>query len=265
MNTKAMLLVEDDRQDEKLTLRALRRVSLADNVTVVRDGQQALDYLFCRGEFAQREGTELPAVVLLDIGLPRLSGLEVLKSIRTDPRTAVLPVVVHTSSDDEGDKRDSYREGANSFIRKAVDSTSFAVTVALIGQYWLSANDPPELNQTGETLGCTLTAAPASSSVPACPKDSGEEKLPNVEQLAALADLAGKWHSNGLLSDSQLSAARSVEFLTLYLINHGNSYSLPAGLTESTWNLACNLCTRLETFAKAGCRCPFGLSDPCHG
>lgn len=143
MNTKSILLVEDNAQDEMLTLRALRKVNVANRVEVVRDGQQALDYLFREGEFKDRQGADLPAVVLLDIGLPRLTGLEVLERLRTDPRTALLPVVILTSSDEERDRLKSYEIGANSFVRKPVDFAEFAETVARLGVYWLATNEPP--------------------------------------------------------------------------------------------------------------------------
>jgi CheY-like chemotaxis protein len=143
MNEKTILLVEDNLQDEMLTLRALARANLANRVDVVRDGQQALDYLFQEGDFAIRAGPDLPAVVLLDIGLPRLSGLEVLERLRADPRTALLPVVILTSSDEEQDRLKSYERRANSFVRKPVDFAEFAETVARLGVYWLATNEPP--------------------------------------------------------------------------------------------------------------------------
>ena len=143
MNNKTILLVEDNLQDEMLTLRALRKANLANQVDVARDGQQALDYLFREGEFAGREGFALPTVVLLDIGLPRLSGLEVLERLRADARTAVLPVVILTSSDEERDRLESYEIGCNSFVRKPVDFAEFAETVARLGVYWLATNEPP--------------------------------------------------------------------------------------------------------------------------
>jgi len=145
MNEKPLLLVEDNPQDEMLTLRALRKTGVANRIDVARDGQQALDYLFREGEFAGRDGPAMPAVVLLDIGLPRLSGLEVLERLRADPRTALLPVVILTSSDEERDRLRSYQQGANSFVRKPLDFAEFAETVARLGVYWLAANQgPPE-------------------------------------------------------------------------------------------------------------------------
>jgi CheY-like chemotaxis protein len=144
MNNKCILLVEDNHQDEKLILRALRKANLANQVDVVRDGQQALDYLFREGEFAAREDDDLPTVTLLDIGLPRVSGLEVLKRLRGDPRTHLLPVVILTSSDEERDRLASYTGGANSFVRKPLDFAEFAETVARLGIYWLAVNRPPQ-------------------------------------------------------------------------------------------------------------------------
>lgn len=143
MQTKTILLVEDNSQDEMLTLRALRRANLANQIDVVRDGQQALDYLFREGEFAGLEAPCLPTIVLLDIGLPRLSGLEVLERIRADVRTELLPVVILTSSDEEYDRLKSYENHANSFVRKPVDFTEFAETVVRLGVYWLATNEPP--------------------------------------------------------------------------------------------------------------------------
>jgi CheY-like chemotaxis protein len=142
---KSILLVEDNPQDEMLTLRALRLANLVNHVDVVRDGQQALDYLFRVGEYANREGPLLPAVVLLDISLPRLNGLEVLERIRADVSTALLPVVILTSSDDERDRLKSYENGCNSFVRKPVEFAEFAETVARLGIYWLATNEPPHL------------------------------------------------------------------------------------------------------------------------
>jgi len=143
-NIKNILLVEDNAQDEMLTLRALRKVNLANQVDVARDGQQALDYLFREGEFAGRPGADLPAVVLLDIKLPRVSGLDVLKKLRADPRTHLLPVAILTSSDEERDRLQSYQNGANSFVRKPLDFAEFAETVARMGIYWLAVNEPPQ-------------------------------------------------------------------------------------------------------------------------
>ncbi|MBI5556144.1 MAG: response regulator [Deltaproteobacteria bacterium] len=142
MTIKTILLVEDNPQDEMLTLRALRKANLANRIDVARDGQQALDYLWRQGDFARREGPDLPAVVLLDIGLPRLSGLEVLAHLRADERTALLPVVILTSSDMEQDRLVSYASGCNSFVRKPVNFVEFVETVSRLGIYWLAINEP---------------------------------------------------------------------------------------------------------------------------
>ena len=142
MKTRTMLLVEDNQQDELLTLRALRKVNLANHVEVVRDGQQAMDFLFGEGEFTHRAAPEPPAVVLLDINLPRLSGLEVLNRIRRDPRTRLVPVVILTSSDEERDRLRCYEGGCNSFVRKPLEFNEFAQTVASLGIYWAMTNQP---------------------------------------------------------------------------------------------------------------------------
>jgi CheY-like chemotaxis protein len=134
MTPKPILLVEDNPQDEKLTLRALAKVNLANRVRVARDGQQALDYLLDPAQ-------ELPAAVLLDLGLPRISGLDVLTRLRAEPRTRLLPVVILTSSDEEQDRLKSYLGGANSFIRKPVDFTDFVEAVANVGAYWALLNE----------------------------------------------------------------------------------------------------------------------------
>jgi CheY-like chemotaxis protein len=144
MKNETLLLVEDTQQDELLILRALNKINLGNGVVVVRDGQQALDYLFREGEFAGRAGPDLPTVVLLDVNLPRVSGLEVLERLRADPRTRLLPIVILTSSDEERDRLRSYEHGANSFVRKPLVFTEFAETVARLGIYWLATNEPPQ-------------------------------------------------------------------------------------------------------------------------
>lgn len=141
MTDKIILLVEDNPQDELLILRALRKANVANRIDIVRDGQQALDYLFNQGEYAQPVERHLPVVILLDISLPRLSGLEVLRAIRSNPRTALLPVVILTSSDEERDRLSSYSNGANSFVRKPLDFKAFAETVANLGIYWVAINE----------------------------------------------------------------------------------------------------------------------------
>jgi CheY-like chemotaxis protein len=142
VNDRVILLVEDNPQDEMLVLRALRRAHVANRIDVVRDGQQALDYLFRNGDYSTREGPDLPTVVLLDISLPRLTGLEVLARLRADPRTRLLPVVVLTSSDEDADRLASYECGANSFVRKPLAFAEFAETVARLGVYWIATNEP---------------------------------------------------------------------------------------------------------------------------
>lgn len=144
MPNQPLLLVEDNPQDEMLILRALRKSHLANPIEVARDGQQALDYLFNQAEWHRPEGRSLPVAVLLDIGLPKLSGLEVLAQIRADQRTALLPVIILTSSDEERDRLQSYRSGANSFVRKPLDFAEFAETVTRLGIYWLAVNQPPQ-------------------------------------------------------------------------------------------------------------------------
>jgi len=144
MNSRTLLLVEDNAQDEALMLRSLRRTHLANPIDVVRDGQQAVDYLLQQGEFAHLAGKPNPTVVLLDIGLPKLSGLEVLEAIRSHERTKRVPVVILTSSDEDRDRLRSYEGGANSFVRKPLDFGEFAQTVASLGIYWLATNMPPE-------------------------------------------------------------------------------------------------------------------------
>jgi CheY-like chemotaxis protein len=145
VNIRHILLVEDNPQDELLMLRSLRKINLANTVVVVHDGQQALDYLLNEGEFAER-APELPTVVLLDIGLPRLSGLDVLATLRKRERTRLLPVVMLTSSDEERDRLQSYESGANSFVRKPLEFSAFAETVARLGIYWIAVNDPPHVS-----------------------------------------------------------------------------------------------------------------------
>lgn len=138
----SILLVEDNPQDEKLILRSLKKMNLANQIDVARDGQQALDYLFQENEFASLKGDTLPTVVLLDINLPRVNGLDVLAKLRDNPRTKLLPVVILTSSDDERDRLKSYENGANSFVNKPLEFSEFAETVARLGVYWLITNKP---------------------------------------------------------------------------------------------------------------------------
>jgi two-component system response regulator len=143
MEERSILLVEDNRNDEMLTIRALKARKIANEVVVVRDGEEALDYIFCRGQYADRDPREMPEVVLLDLKLPKVDGLEVLKEVRENERTKSLPVVVLTSSNEERDLVESYRLGANSYVRKPVDFSQFADAVSQLGLYWLVLNQAP--------------------------------------------------------------------------------------------------------------------------
>ncbi|SRR6056297_2131133 len=144
MRDRCLLLVEDNPQDELLTLRALRKANLVNPVEVTRDGQQALDFLLGQGEFADRALEPLPLVVLLDLKLPKLSGVEVLERLRANERTRLLPVVILTSSDESADRLRAYEVGANSFVRKPVGFAEFAETIARLGVYWVATNEPVE-------------------------------------------------------------------------------------------------------------------------
>lgn len=143
MNEKVILLVEDNPDDEELTLRALRRASVVNDIVVVRDGREALDYLFATGAHAERDPARSPSVVLLDLKLPKLNGIDVLKSMRNDSRTALVPVVVLTSSSEDEDMLQSYSCGANSYVRKPVDFADFSDAVTQLGVYWMLHNQPP--------------------------------------------------------------------------------------------------------------------------
>ena len=140
---KTILLVEDNPNDEELTLRALRKASIANEVFVARDGQEALDFLFGEGKYAGREPTTMPAVVLLDLKLPKLDGIDVLQRIRADPRTKLVPVVVLTSSSEDEDMVRSYQSGANSYVRKPIEFSAFANAVTQLGMYWVLINQIP--------------------------------------------------------------------------------------------------------------------------
>jgi CheY-like chemotaxis protein len=143
MNVRFILLVEDSPSDVRLTRRALERAHIANPLVVVEDGVEALDYLFAVGAHAGRDVTDLPSVLLLDLKLPRVDGLEVLRQIRADERTRRLPVVILTSSQEQQDIIASYDLGANSYIRKPVDFVQFAEAVRQLGLYWLVLNEPP--------------------------------------------------------------------------------------------------------------------------
>jgi two-component system response regulator len=143
MDTRTILLVEDNPKDELLTLRALNKCRLANEIVVMRDGAEALDYLFAKGNYAGRDVDDLPTVILLDIKLPKIDGLEVLRRIRADERTRLLPVVILTSSDEEKDIIAGYELGANSYVRKPVAFSDFGMAIAELGRYWLITNEPP--------------------------------------------------------------------------------------------------------------------------
>lgn len=143
MNGKIILLVEDNSSDEELTLRALRKSNIGNEVVVARDGAAALDYVFGRGAYDGRPVDDLPEVVLLDLNLPKIGGLEVLRAIRADERTKLLPVVILTSSSEDKDLVRGYGTGANSYIVKPVDFTQFVEAVKQLGMYWLVLNQRP--------------------------------------------------------------------------------------------------------------------------
>ena len=147
MMEKVILLVEDNPDDVALTLRALKKNNIANEVVIARDGVEALDYLFCQGVWADRNAAEMPIVTLLDLKLPRVDGLELLKRIRADERTRLLPVVILTSSNEESDLISGYALGANSYVRKPVDFSQFSEAVRHLGLYWLLWNEPPPLGK----------------------------------------------------------------------------------------------------------------------
>ena len=140
---KVILLVEDNPDDEALTLRALRKNKVANDIIVARDGAEALDYLFATGKHAGRNPRETPQVVLLDIRLPKVDGMEVLRRIRHDERTRYVPVVILTSSKEEQDLVNGYKLGANSYVRKPVDFDQFVEAARHLGLYWLVLNESP--------------------------------------------------------------------------------------------------------------------------
>jgi two-component system response regulator len=148
MNTdRPILLVEDNPDDEALTLRAFSKNRITNPVVVARDGVEALDYLFGTGPFAGRDMTVMPAVILLDLKLPRIDGLEVLRRLRAEPHTALVPVVILTTSREQQDIFEGYSLGANSYIRKPVDFEKFIQAIGQLGLSWLVLNEPVELRQ----------------------------------------------------------------------------------------------------------------------
>jgi two-component system response regulator len=163
MSERVIFLVEDNANDEELTLRALRKSKIGNEVVVARDGAEALDYLFARGAYAGRDPLELPEIVLLDLKLPKVSGLEVLRQIRAKEATKLLPVIMLTSSTEDTDLVAGYRNGANSYVVKPVDFTQFSEAVRQLGMYWLVVNKRPP--------------AGASVRVPSAPVWSDEESV----------------------------------------------------------------------------------------
>jgi two-component system response regulator len=143
VETPIILLVEDNPDDELLTLRAFRKSNLGNEVIVARDGAEALDYLFGTGAYAGRDPNDLPHMMLLDLKLPKIDGLEVLRRIRADARTRLLPVVILTTSQEQEDMIKSYSLGANSYIRKPVDFNQFVAAIQQLGMYWLVLNQTP--------------------------------------------------------------------------------------------------------------------------
>ena len=143
MKKRTILLVEDNPDDVELTLRALKKYNVSNEISVARDGAEALDYLFATGSYAERDVTDMPAVILLDLKLPKVDGLEVLQRMRADERTKLIPVVVLTSSKEERDMVNSYKLGANSYVQKPVNFNQFIEAAQQLGLYWLVINEPP--------------------------------------------------------------------------------------------------------------------------
>jgi two-component system response regulator len=144
---RALLLVEDNASDEKLTLRAFSKSNLVNEIVVVRDGEEALDYLFGIGRYEGRDARDLPAVVLLDLKLPRIDGLEVLKRVRADERTKFVPIIILTSSKEDEDRTRGYALGANAYVRKPVGFLEFTEAIRTLGLFWLVLNEPPPANR----------------------------------------------------------------------------------------------------------------------
>lgn len=148
METKKILIVEDNPDDIELTLMAFKKNNITNDVVVVNDGAKALEYLFCTGKYANLDPKDRPAVVLLDIKLPKVNGLEVLKKIRSEERTKLIPVVILTSSKEEQDLANGYKFGCNSYVRKPVEFDKFAEAVRQLGLYWLLINEvPPRIKE----------------------------------------------------------------------------------------------------------------------
>ena len=141
MQNQTILLVEDNPEDEELTLRALKQNKIGNEIIVLRDGAEALDFLFCRNSFANRDPQVLPALILLDIKLPKIDGLEVLRRLRAEKRTQRLPIVLLSSSNERQDVIEGYKSGANSYVRKPIDFNQFVEAIQQLGFYWLALNE----------------------------------------------------------------------------------------------------------------------------
>jgi two-component system, response regulator len=147
MDNKIILLVEDNPDDVELTLRAFRKNNISNKIIVARDGAEALDYLFGKGKYDQRDEKELPILVLLDLKLPKIDGLEVLRQIRSNELTRLLAVVILTSSSEQQDVIEGYKLGANSYVRKPIDFKDFEKAIHVLGLYWLIWNEPPPVGK----------------------------------------------------------------------------------------------------------------------
>jgi two-component system response regulator len=147
MENKLILLVEDNADDVALTFRALKKNNIRNQLVVAHDGAEALDYLFGTGQYSGRDLNLMPQVVLLDLNLPKIDGLEVLRRLRADERTKLMPVVILTSSDEEQDRFKGYNLGANSYVRKPVDFNQFIEAIRQLGLYWLILNEPPPVRR----------------------------------------------------------------------------------------------------------------------
>jgi two-component system, response regulator len=157
MTSGIILLVEDNPNDEALTLRALMKSGVTNRVVVAHDGAEALDYLFCTGSHTGRVPADMPAVVLMDLNLPKMGGLEAVRRIRENAATKLLPVVILTSSDEEKDRLHGYEVGANSYVLKPVEFNEFAAAVQQLGRYWLLLNEPSPANRRNRSLDATKT------------------------------------------------------------------------------------------------------------
>ena len=172
-----ILLVEDSRDDAELAIHALRREHLANNIFIARDGEEGLDFLFCRGPFAARSFEHPPKLVLLDLKLPKVDGIEVLRQLKQDPRTKAIPVVVLTSSREEQDLVRSYDLGANSYIQKPVDFEQFRQTVKTVGLYWMVINQRPASREVKDQPGRDRSER---SRRPCSPRDRSPRTPPSL-------------------------------------------------------------------------------------